>query len=198
MTEIGEKGITLSGGQKARVSLARAAYANKEIIVMDDPVSALDTTVKKKIFSKVFQRQMAGKTRILVTHAVDFMKYADRIIVMKEGEIILNGSFDEAQESEEVQEMLKTLKTSKEKKDTNSEDQPKDRKLTSSSSQASSDAETSENEDEPVMKKAISKINYDEKWDGTDYMSKEKTRITKDEDDEKIVVTRETYISFFK
>ena len=50
MTEIGEKGINLSGGQKARVSLARAVYADKEIILMDDPISALDANVKKKIF----------------------------------------------------------------------------------------------------------------------------------------------------
>lgn len=50
LTEIGEKGINLSGGQKARVGLARAVYANKDIILMDDPVSALDAQVKKKIF----------------------------------------------------------------------------------------------------------------------------------------------------
>tara|TARA_B110000285_G_C15059384_1_gene581469 strand:+ start:892 stop:1098 length:207 start_codon:yes stop_codon:yes gene_type:complete len=49
-TEIGEKGINLSGGQKARVSLARAVYAEKDIILMDDPISALDANVKKKIF----------------------------------------------------------------------------------------------------------------------------------------------------
>ena len=49
-TEIGEKGINLSGGQKARVSLARAVYAQREIILMDDPISALDSNVKKKIF----------------------------------------------------------------------------------------------------------------------------------------------------
>lgn len=47
LTEIGEKGINLSGGQKARVSLARAVYADKDIILMDDPISALDANVKK-------------------------------------------------------------------------------------------------------------------------------------------------------
>ena len=49
-TEIGEKGINLSGGQKARVSLARAVYADKQLILMDDPISALDANVKKSIF----------------------------------------------------------------------------------------------------------------------------------------------------
>lgn len=50
MTEIGEKGINLSGGQKARISLARAVYAERDIILMDDPISALDANVKKLIF----------------------------------------------------------------------------------------------------------------------------------------------------
>jgi ABC-type multidrug transport system fused ATPase/permease subunit len=53
-TEIGEKGINLSGGQKARIALARAVYANKDIILMDDPISALDAKVRKKIFKRVF------------------------------------------------------------------------------------------------------------------------------------------------
>jgi ABC-type bacteriocin/lantibiotic exporter with double-glycine peptidase domain len=54
MTEIGEKGINLSGGQKARVSLARAVYSNKNIYLMDDPISALDANVRKLIFKEVF------------------------------------------------------------------------------------------------------------------------------------------------
>jgi ATP-binding cassette subfamily C (CFTR/MRP) protein 5 len=54
MTEIGERGINLSGGQKARIALARAVYSNKDIILMDDPISALDAKVRKKIFKRVF------------------------------------------------------------------------------------------------------------------------------------------------
>ena len=50
MTEIGEKGINLSGGQKARLALARAIYTRPDIVIMDDPISALDTDVRKKIF----------------------------------------------------------------------------------------------------------------------------------------------------
>ena len=83
MTEIGEKGINLSGGQKARVSLARAVYANKEIILMDDPISALDANVKKKIFKNVFMGCLKQKTRVLVTHAVDFLHLVDEIILLK-------------------------------------------------------------------------------------------------------------------
>ena len=58
-TEIGEKGINLSGGQKARVSLARAVYADKQILLMDDPLSALDANVKKRIFKQVIMRKLA-------------------------------------------------------------------------------------------------------------------------------------------
>jgi ABC-type multidrug transport system fused ATPase/permease subunit len=82
LTEIGEKGINLSGGQKARVSLARAVYANKDIILMDDPISALDANTKRKIFDEVFCEELKDKTRILVTHAVDFLDRVDRIIIM--------------------------------------------------------------------------------------------------------------------
>ena len=53
LTEIGEQGVNLSGGQKARVSIARAVYANRDIILMDDPLSALDAHVKRKVFDKV-------------------------------------------------------------------------------------------------------------------------------------------------
>ena len=86
-TEIGEKGIHLSGGQKARVSLARAVYSEAEIILMDDPISALDANAKKKIFKEVFQGLLKNKTRILVTHAVDFLHLVDHLIIMKDGKI---------------------------------------------------------------------------------------------------------------
>ena len=56
LTEIGEKGINLSGGQKARLSIARAVYCDRDIILMDDPLSALDAHVKKKIFDQVLCR----------------------------------------------------------------------------------------------------------------------------------------------
>lgn len=93
MTEIGEKGINLSGGQKARVSLARAVYADCDIVLMDDPISALDANVRKQIFKQVFQGLLATKTRILVTHAVDFLHLADKIIVMNQGEVQAVGSY---------------------------------------------------------------------------------------------------------
>lgn len=80
LTQIGEKGVGLSGGQKARLSIARAVYADKDIILMDDPLSALDAHVRKNIFDEVLCKQLKHKTRILVTHVVDFLDKVDRIL----------------------------------------------------------------------------------------------------------------------
>lgn len=95
LTEIGEKGINLSGGQKARVGLARAVYAQRDIYLMDDPISALDANVRKKIFMNVIMDHLAGKTRLLVTHAIDFVHLADKIIFMDKGRIVDQGTFEQ-------------------------------------------------------------------------------------------------------
>ena len=87
-TEIGEKGINMSGGQKARISLARAVYSDKDLILMDDPLSALDANVKKRIFKRVFKGKLGNKTRILVTHSVDFLHLADKIIFLQKGRVV--------------------------------------------------------------------------------------------------------------
>eukprot|EP00345_Euplotes_harpa_P010205 CAMPEP_0168340202 /NCGR_PEP_ID=MMETSP0213-20121227/13921_1 /TAXON_ID=151035 /ORGANISM="Euplotes harpa, Strain FSP1.4" /LENGTH=575 /DNA_ID=CAMNT_0008346389 /DNA_START=1117 /DNA_END=2844 /DNA_ORIENTATION=- len=108
LTEIGEKGINLSGGQKVRISLARAVYADKDIVLMDDPLSALDSHVKKLIFEGVFLDAMRHKTRVLVTHAVDFLDKADKII-MEAGRIKHIGTFDELQHSDEIRHIVETL-----------------------------------------------------------------------------------------
>lgn len=67
-TEIGEKGINISGGQKARICLARAVYSRAEIYLLDDPLSAVDSKVAKNIFNNCIQGLLKDKTVILVTH----------------------------------------------------------------------------------------------------------------------------------
>lgn len=95
LTEIGEMGINLSGGQKARVSLARAVYANKEILMMDDPISALDANVRRRIFKQVFNGICKNKTRILATHAIDFIHLCDKVVIMENGKIAACGTYEQ-------------------------------------------------------------------------------------------------------
>ncbi|KAF9447357.1 multidrug resistance-associated ABC transporter [Macrolepiota fuliginosa MF-IS2] len=95
-TEIGEKGINLSGGQKARVSLARAAYADADIALLDDPLSAVDAYVGRAILENCLTSgPLARKTRILVTHALHVLDKTDYIYVMDEGIIIEEGTYED-------------------------------------------------------------------------------------------------------
>ena len=88
MTLIGERGITLSGGQKARVSLARALYSESSIILLDDPLSAVDAKVARDLFDLAIKGELVrGKTVVLVTHHLNFAKDADYIVVMDEGKV---------------------------------------------------------------------------------------------------------------
>lgn len=94
MTEIGEKGINLSGGQKARVSLARAAYSNTEIVMLDDVLSAVDSHVGKHILENCLVKgPLAGRTRVLATHALSALPRVDYIYVLDKGEIVEQGTY---------------------------------------------------------------------------------------------------------
>lgn len=92
-TEIGERGINLSGGQKQRINLARATYYNADILLLDDPLSAVDAHVGKHLFEKCICTALAGKTRVLVTHQLHVLPKVDYILVMKDGEIAEEGTF---------------------------------------------------------------------------------------------------------
>ena len=88
------------------MSLARAVYTGKDIILMDDPISALDANVKKKIFKKVFLEKFHSKTRILVTHAVDFLHLVDRVIILRKGEIVLQGKYEDIKDNLYLKEIM--------------------------------------------------------------------------------------------
>ncbi|KAJ1301602.1 hypothetical protein OPQ81_008850 [Rhizoctonia solani] len=95
MTEVGEKGISLSGGQKQRINIARAVYYGADIVLFDDPLSALDAHVGKAVFQNVIQGALAGRTRILVTHALHFIPQCDYIITLEDGCIAERGTYEE-------------------------------------------------------------------------------------------------------
>jgi ABC-type bacteriocin/lantibiotic exporter with double-glycine peptidase domain len=73
--QIGERGINLSGGQKQRISLARAVYSNKDIYLLDDPLSAVDIHIGRHIFSECIMKQLKGKTVLFVTHQLQVRIY---------------------------------------------------------------------------------------------------------------------------
>ncbi|CAL1534987.1 unnamed protein product [Lymnaea stagnalis] len=91
MTEVGENGITLSGGQRARVALARAVYQDKAVYLLDDPLSAVDAHVAKHIYTNCIMGLLRGKTRLLCTHHVKFLNRADYVILMEAGRIVHSG-----------------------------------------------------------------------------------------------------------
>ena len=99
LTEIGERGINLSGGQKARVALARAVYRDADVYLLDDPLSAVDAHVGQHLFSECILRMLAGKTRVLVTHHVHYLPQCDLVVVLDEGRVKACGSYAELRKS---------------------------------------------------------------------------------------------------
>ncbi|KAI0768143.1 ABC protein [Trametes elegans] len=97
LTEIGEKGINLSGGQKQRVNIARALYYDADVVIFDDPLSAVDAHVGKALFADAIIGALRnrGKTVILVTHALHFLPQCDYIYTLENGRIAEQGTYPE-------------------------------------------------------------------------------------------------------
>lgn len=96
-TVVGERGISLSGGQKARVSLARAVYARADIYLLDDVLSAVDSHVGRHIIENVLGPRglLSTKTRILATNAISVLKQASYITLLREGEVVEKGTYEQ-------------------------------------------------------------------------------------------------------
>ncbi|UZJ53839.1 hypothetical protein CBS101457_003159 [Exobasidium rhododendri] len=102
MTEVGEKGVSLSGGQKARVALARACYARADVYLLDDPLAAVDAHVGAHIFKYVIgpEGMLKTKTRILTTNMVSFLPEADQIVSLRRGIILKErGTYQQVMEA---------------------------------------------------------------------------------------------------
>lgn len=97
---VGDRGITLSGGQKARINLARAIYKNSDFYLLDDPLSAVDNAVGVRLFNNCILNFLKNKCVILVTHQVQYLSQCDIIYVMDKGKVILSGKYEDIMNSD--------------------------------------------------------------------------------------------------
>ena len=108
-TIVGERGVVLSGGQRARVSLARAVYVEADLYLLDDPFSALDLKVAQHIFRECIKGLLGQKTRLLTTHHERVIREADDIIVLCKGRILGKGSLTELKENGKLNTTVDSL-----------------------------------------------------------------------------------------
>ena len=117
-TQMSEKGSNLSGGQRARLALSRAVYSGADIYLFDDILSALDPRVGRTVFNNCIRHALQGKTRILVTHQLQYLNQVDHIIVVSDGTIVEQGSFGNLVASNgELTRLLSEVQTTSDKPD---------------------------------------------------------------------------------
>ncbi|EES12878.1 hypothetical protein BDA96_06G240300 [Sorghum bicolor] len=126
LTEIGERGVNISGGQKQRVSMARAVYSDSDVYIFDDPLSALDAHVGRQVFDKCIKGELQHKTRVLVTNQLHFLPYVDKILLIHDGVIKEEGTFDELSNSGELFKKLMENAGKMEEQVEEDESKPKD------------------------------------------------------------------------
>jgi ATP-binding cassette, subfamily B, bacterial len=93
-TLIGERGVTLSGGQRQRIAIARALLTDPRILILDDSTSAIDSATEDEI-QKAIRRVLQGRTTLLITHRLSQIRWADKILVLRQGELIDQGTHAE-------------------------------------------------------------------------------------------------------
>jgi ATP-binding cassette, subfamily B, bacterial len=109
-TMVGEKGVSLSGGQKQRITIARTILKNPAILILDDSTSAVDAATEKKI-KAALEKLMVGKTNFIIAHRIQTLEMADRILVMKNGEIVQEGTHHELVKTKGFYKEVFTLQT---------------------------------------------------------------------------------------
>ncbi|KAJ9591422.1 hypothetical protein L9F63_002028, partial [Diploptera punctata] len=97
-TIVGDRGITLSGGQRARINLARAVYKEADLYILDDPLSAVDTHVGRHLFEDCICDFLHNKTRLLVTHQLQYLQTVDNILILNNGAVEATGTYQELRE----------------------------------------------------------------------------------------------------
>ena len=100
-TVIGERGVMLSGGQRQRIALARAFLANPAILILDDSTSAIDSATEDQI-QRAIEAASRGRTTILITHRLSQIRWADKIVVLRKGEVVAQGTHEELLEQSQA------------------------------------------------------------------------------------------------
>lgn len=121
-TLVGDRGVSLSGGQKARINLARAIYRNADIYLLDDPLSAVDVNVGKHIFTHCIKDFLKNKIVLLVTHQIQYLKDVPLILVMSKGEVKFHGNYDQVMNTEIGRNFIQSTSTADQKNLQNEED----------------------------------------------------------------------------
>eukprot|EP00210_Caulerpa_lentillifera_P007441 g7111.t1 len=178
-TILGERGINLSGGQKARVALARAAYCNADINLLDDPLSAVDPRVGRILFDRCIggtNALMRNSTRLLVTHQRQFLSFCDRIILMDDGRIECIDTWDHLQNHEQLKVEKQSNTREKISLDTSNEQDLKDNEtkelnVSNSSLDDNTQERNLESVNDPNMEESSRQLVQDE--------SKESGRVSK-------------------
>lgn len=137
-THIGQRGVSLSGGQRARICLARALYADASIFLLDDPFSAVDVQVGSHLFKECILGLLAEKICVLVTHQHQFLTGVDTIFLMEKGTVACHGKYDELQKEDILSKISITEKV-KERKESISNNRYLRRRLTAISLNLSTD-----------------------------------------------------------
>lgn len=140
-TEVGERGISLSGGQKARLTLARAVYARADIYLLDDVLSAVDQHVGRHLIDNVLGPKglLSGKTRILATNSIPVLMEAHYVVLLRDGKVIERGTYEQLLAMKgEIAQLIKTA---------NNDDSQDDSQR--SQSDGRSDADTMYGADDP-------------------------------------------------
>ena len=135
-TIVGERGAVLSGGQQARVSLARGVYADGDVYLLDDPLSAVDLKVGKHIFEWCIKGLLGDKATVLTSHQEQHMKEADEVIVLYKGSVLGKGSFTELQRDSmlntTVDQLYKKVEQEKESNNSMEEENKEERTISES------------------------------------------------------------------
>ena len=157
LTHIGERGASLSGGQRARVNLARAVYSDADIYLLDDPLSSVDVKVSNEIFEKCIGEALSDRIRLLITHQPNYLQKADMVVLIGKDGSLSRGTFKELCDSGQFSEISALTSSEKERKGTILHPLANHEKVSTHDTDKSSGLEM---EDEDRMTGSVSYLTY--------------------------------------